>query len=465
MEWKLKQALSLLCRPMEWKLKRHFAVIGLALLPSINNAQSLWTVDEQGREAFSLPAPAWPESLRESFQQGRGLFRQMWLVAPAYSQEIAGLGPLYNRPSCVACHLKNGRGELPEQSSEPLRTALVRLSLPGQDAHGGPRPHPIYGDQFNELGIPGVTGEGRVQILWDEHSETLADGSVVTLRRPKVQFNQLNYGPLGADILTSIRVSPTVFGMGLLDAVPDQRLLELASARKPDGVSGRVNVVYDAARAELRLGRFGWKANQPSLKQQIAAAMVGDLGITSSLFPKENCGVGLSACAKAPSARQPELDDQQLQSLTHYLAGVAVPAARDQQQPQVQLGQALFYQAGCSVCHVPELTTGEVPELPALSQQRFQPYTDLLLHDLGAGLADGRPDYLASASEWRTAPLWGIGLIPTVNGHTQLLHDGRARSVLEAILWHGGEAEVAKQRVRQMSASERAALSRFVESL
>jgi CxxC motif-containing protein (DUF1111 family) len=305
-----------------------------------------------------------------------------------------------------------------------------------------------------------------------------ADGEKVTLRRPRLEFSALQFGELGADILTSPRMAPAMVGVGLLEAVPDETILALAKEQRKLGVNGKPNYVWDVENEQTVLGRFGWKANQPSLRQQTAAAFHGDIGATSYLFPEENCPSVQAACLEVPSASKcggqggctgnqyrPEVVPSRLTNITFYLQALAVPARRNGDDPQVKRGEELFAQANCAACHVPELKTGPKPALRAAANQVIHPYTDLLLHDMGEELADGRPDFKASGRDWRTPPLWGIGLIKIVNGHSDLLHDGRARDINEAILWHGGEAEKSREAFRAMPKAEREALVKFVESL
>jgi CxxC motif-containing protein (DUF1111 family) len=213
------------------------------------------------------------------------------------------------------------------------------------------------------------------------------------------------------------------------------------------------------------LGRFGWKANQPSIEQQSAGAFLGDIGLTSPLFPEQNCTAVQEACRAAPTGGDPEVDQEKIDAVTFYARYLAVPARRDADDSTVRHGEALFAAIGCASCHFTTLVTGDLDDAPALSAQRIHPYTDLLLHDMGTDLADDRPDYEADGREWRTPPLWGLGLIATVNRHTLLLHDGRARGVAEAILWHGGEGETARETFRNLPREDRAALVRFLESL
>lgn len=425
------------------------------------------TVPLASREAYSQPLPGISEEERQAFLRGRSLFNQSWVVAPAQDSQVDGLGPLYNRLACVSCHAKNGRGKAPAGPGERMQSMLVRLSVPGTDAHGGPKPHPAYGDQLNEEGIPGVPGEGRAELRWREQRVRLADGSVVRLRRPLLQLSEAAYGPFqrpGAPLLTSLRVGQPVFGLGLLAAVPLEQIQALADERQPDGVRGRVNTVWNVEKNRSGPGRFGWKANQPTLQQQIAGAMNGDLGITSPLFPTQNCTPAQTACAAAPHGGQPELSADQLRDLTTYLSLLAVPAPRGQETAIVQQGQAHFAELGCAVCHRPTLRTGPAA-FPALAQRTIAPYTDLLLHDLGPGLADDRPDHQASGRQWRTPPLWGIGLSEAIGENSGFLHDGRARTLEEAILWHGGEARPARQRYTRLPRSEREALLAFLNSL
>nr|WP_277604282.1 di-heme oxidoredictase family protein [Pseudomonas capeferrum] len=415
------------------------------------------------REAFAQPFAGLDEGQLERFFRGRSLFRQAWVVAPSRDEAVDGLGPLYNRVSCIACHPKNGRGQAPAQG-QPMRSMLLRLSLPGHDAQGGPKPHPVYGDQLNELGVPGVPGEGRAHVYWQEHAVQLGDGETVMLRKPKVELRELAYGPMDA-VLTSARVGPPVFGLGLLEAIDESTLRAMASEAKPDGVTGHVNAVWSVERQRAEAGRFGLKANQPDLRQQIAHAMLGDLGITSTLAPEQNCTPAQQTCAHAAQGGDPELNALQLGDLHFYLAHLAAPARRQQTEPAVMQGEKLFSAIGCTACHRPALVTGKHPLYPALTQQHIAPYTDLLLHDMGPGLADGREDYLANGRQWRTAALWGLGLSERITPSSGYLHDGRARTLEEAIVWHGGEAETARQRYVALGAQARQAIRAFLQSL
>ncbi|MDE0207637.1 MAG: c-type cytochrome [Candidatus Tectomicrobia bacterium] len=424
------------------------------------------TVQATTRQAFGQPLPHLTADQETRFFVGNSFFNRNWVSAPASTTARDGLGPLFNARSCSACHLHDGRGR-PPAPGEDMLSMLVRLSVPGDDSRRGVVPEPVYGDQFNGFAVPGVPPEGKVLVTYEEMPGAYEDGERYSLRRPIYAFSDLQYGPMHPDTLLSPRVAPAMVGLGLLEAVPESALLALADPRDADGdgISGRPNRVWDKAQQRTVVGRFGWKANQPSVAQQVGGAFLGDIGITSSLFPDENCTPAAVACRQASNGGNPELPERLFAHVVFYSRTLAVPARRNTQLPQVRRGRKLFDDAQCNACHTPTLETGAVPGLPDLSGQVIHPYTDLLLHDMGDGLADNRPDFEASGFEWRTPPLWGIGLLERVNRHTLLLHDGRARNLAEAILWHGGEAEDSKEYFRRMPRNDREALLQFLNSL
>ncbi len=428
------------------------------------------SVLEVGRDAYSRSARNMPVDRIGDFSVGNSFFNTNWTAAPASASARDGLGPVFNARSCSGCHFKDGRGRPPEPG-ELMTSMLLRLSIPGDGEHGGPKPEPNYGGQFNPLAIPDVPAEGFATVDYEEIKGQYADGATYTLRKPKIILKDLGYGPLAKDVLISPRVAPPVYGLGLLEAIPEAAILAQADPddKDGDGISGKPNYVWDVVGKKMSLGRFGWKANQPSLLQQSAGAFLGDIGITSPLFPSQNCSSAQEACAKAIQGgegepTQPEITMKRLEQVAFYTRALAVPMRRAWNDPQVLRGKALFSQARCQSCHTPKWTTGEALE-GFLSNQTFWPYTDLLLHDMGKELADNRPDFAANGQEWRTPPLWGIGLLGVVNNHTMLLHDGRARNVEEAILWHGGEGEASRDAFVKMSKAEREALIAFVNSL
>jgi len=428
------------------------------------------------RDAYLQPLPSLDRRQLQVFQRGRKHFDKTWGAVTSLDFEW-GLGPTFNATSCLECHVGAGRGRMPEDGREPLLSALVRLSIPGSGAHGEPMPHPAYGDQLQTAGLSGpfpdfayhtapVPPEAVPHVDWEEHAVAYADGETVHLRKPRLRIESLAFGPLPADAMTSLRIAQPLHGLGLLEAVAEQTLRDIATAQRAQGLNGRLNVVRDDVNDRMSVGRFGWKANQPSLRQQIAAASLADMGLTSRLYRAQNCPPVQTLCAAQTPGNDPELVATDLDELELWSRALAVPVPRDLDDPQVRHGARLFEQAGCAQCHVPALRTAdEFPALPQLARRTIHPYTDLLLHDMGEDLADGRPDFLAGGRDWRTPPLWGLGLSQTVNGSGALLHDGRARNAAEAILWHGGEAHAAREAFRAMSRSERDALLRFLHAI
>jgi CxxC motif-containing protein (DUF1111 family) len=341
----------------------------------------------------------------------------------------------------------------------------VRLSIPGTDAHGGPNPVPGYGVQLQQRAIYGVTPEADVKIDYVEKQFQYADGTSYSLRFPT--YTIINpYTPMPADVMLSPRVAPPVFGLGLIEAIAEEDILAKADEddSNADGISGKPNYVWSVVDQKKVLGRFGWKANNPTLLQQSAGAYNEDMGITSYIFPKES-SYGQPQYSVVASATSLDVSDSLLTDVAFYIRSLAVPARRDADNVDVLNGKRIFTAIQCAACHIPKTKTKTDVSFPAISSQTIYPYTDLLLHDMGPDLADNRPDFDASGQEWRTPPLWGIGLTLVVNGHNNFLHDGRARSLTEAILWHGGEAAQAKDAFVKLSQSDRDALVKFLGSL
>ena len=418
-------------------------------------------------DAFSFQTPNSPKTHQRPFSFGNRLFNTNWVEAPGSVKAFDGLGPMFNRVSCSGCHTKDGRGRPPENNQGPMDSMLLRISIPGKSENGGVMPHPAYGDQISERAILHVAPKAAPKFPTLNFPAPMAMAKKFSLRQPHYAISDLKYGDLGKDIMISPRVAPAMIGLGLLQSVPDETLLALADPddRDGDGISGRLNEVWDSVAKKKALGRFGWKANQPNLRQQNAGAAVGDIGIATSLAGGQNCTTAQTDCANAIDGGAPEMSDEFLEKLTLYTMTIAVPAQRNANDPTIKQGEELFRTMGCASCHMPTLQTKSVEKFPELSNQTFHPFTDLLLHDMGEGLADNRPDFEASGKEWRTPPLWGLGLIPVVNKHDLLLHDGRARGVAEAILWHGGEAEKSREAFRAAAKPERDALTTFLNSL
>ncbi|VVN36381.1 di-heme oxidoredictase family protein [Pseudomonas fluorescens] len=435
------------------------------------------TVRKTDQNAFSLPSANLPPSRRVDFSVGNSFFRSPWVIAPSTTTARDGLGPLFNTNACQGCHIKDGRGHPPPPDAPNAVSMLVRLSIPDAPEFAkvieqvGVVPEPVYGGQFQDMAVPGVAPEGKMRVDYTPVPVRFKDGTEVELRKPVLQITQLGYGPMHPDTRFSARVAPPMIGLGLLEAIPEEAILAnaAAQAKEKNGINGRPNQVWDDALQKTVMGRFGWKAGQPNLNQQNVHAFSGDMGLTTSLRPFDDCTDAQTACKQAPNGNgpngEPEVSDNILRLVLFYSRNLAVPARRGVNDADVIAGKNLFFQAGCDSCHTPKYTTAANAAEPELANQVIRPYTDLLLHDMGDGLADNRTEFQASGRDWRTPPLWGIGLTQAVSGHTQFLHDGRARNLLEAVLWHGGEAQAAQQQVLSFNAEQRAALLAFLNSL
>lgn len=418
------------------------------------------TTFNEGSGAFSQMFQHLLPHLASVHEVGDAAFEQTFVTAPAPLH--GGLGPLYNNVSCVSCHVGDGRGKIPGVG-ESAASILFRVSQPGTNEHNGPLGISGYGDQIQNRAVINTMKEADIDITYQEIGGQFEDGSSYSLRSPTYTISN-EYKSMASNFMLSPRVAAPVFGLGLLEAVSEHDIISNAdeSDVNKDGISGKANYVWNVFEKRTTLGRFGWKANQPSLLQQVAAAYNGDMGITTFLFPNEN---SLGQPQYDGLKDDVELSDSLLLSVEFYVKTLQVPARRNVTNPEVKQGKLLFMNAGCGACHMPTLRTSVNVAFSPLSNQLIHPYTDMLLHDMGDELADNRPDYLATGKEWRTAPLWGIGLTQKVNGHTNFLHDGRARNLMEAILWHGGEALKSRDNVKKMSASERGMLIKFLESL
>jgi len=432
-------------------------------------------------DIFSHPSANLKFEEQQRFLLGNGLFRKDWVTAPSSTQASDGLGPLFNARACQSCHIKDGRGHAPAGPQEQATSLLVRLSvapteeqqkniLAGYLSTVG---EPVYGGQLQDFAAAGLPAEGRVRIDHEDVAVALNGGETVHLRKPVLSIDKPGYGPLRPDTMLSARVAPPMIGLGLLEAIDEGDILvqEDPDDADGDGISGRARWVRDET-GEWKLGRFGWKGNAATIKQQSADAFSNDMGLSTPLSPDHwgECTEAQAACRAMPHGAQPQLGSEEvptdlLELVTFYSRNLAVPARRDIDAPAVLAGKKMFYEAGCTGCHTSKYVTRRDATVPALGFQLIWPYTDLLLHDMGEDLADNRPEGMATGREWRTPPLWGIGLTATVSGEATFLHDGRARTLLEAILWHGGEAEAARKAVVEMERAERDNLIRFLESL
>lgn len=444
-------------------------------------------------DAFSQPSESMSFAQELDFKLGNGLFKKLWVSAPASTLASDGLGPLYNARSCQRCHLKDGRGHPPEGADDSRVSMFLRLSVPasddaplneielfladldGADASPRTRPEPTYGGQLQDVAVQGFAAEAQMDVSYDEIDLALSGGDVARLRVPAYTMSNAGYGDFASDVQISPRVAPQMIGLGLLEAIPAEDILAQADPDDADGdgISGRAQYVWSTEFEQAVVGRFGWKAGHGTIVEQSADAFAGDIGISSPLAPRPagDCTAVQADCLTAihgdEDERGDEIDAEGLDLVAFYARNLAVPARRDLDDPQVLKGKEVFYDTGCAACHTPKFVTHRL-EGETTAPQSFQliwPYSDLLLHDMGEALADGRPEGRATGREWKTPPLWGIGLTAQVSGHTYFLHDGRARSLLEAVLWHGGEAEAARDRVVDMPKVDRDALIRFLESL
>ena len=428
---------------------------------------------DASQNSFGLPAPQLTNEERRAFEVGDSFFTQNWVIAPASTDARDGLGPTFNAQACSSCHIRDGRGKppletvdgvLPEVSRLGL---LARLALPERDpVTGAQLVDPTYGSQLQDRAILGVEPEGALSVTYRLIEGTYGDGTPYELRAPEYSIENLAFGALHPRVTVGPRLAPQIIGMGLLETIPEASLLAAADPddADDDGISGRPNWVWDAASGRSVLGRFGWKANVASVGAQVTGAFIGDIGITSDAHLIENCPSIQTACAAARNGGSPEIPAARLSSVVLYARTLSVPAMRDIEDPDVGAGSEAFDDLGCAACHTRRHRTGP-SDVATLAGQVIYPYTDLLLHEMGEALADGQGNFEASGSEWRTPPLWGIGLIEAVNGERFLLHDGRARTLEEAILWHGGEATESREAFRLSPAQVRERLIAFLEAL
>ncbi len=404
-----------------------------------------------GPKAFSVPTPNLATSKEVDFKLGNALFRREWQPGQGV---FSGLGPDYNARSCEQCHLNDGRGHPPMGPQDDAVSLLMKIGAPaaGLQTYLATLPDPTYGPQLQDFATHGAP-EFQLQVSYAETTVVLSGGETASLRTPTYHIENLSRGPLQANTKLSPRVAPQMIGLGLIEAISAKDILALTDPddTNQDGISGRANWAINVETGQKMLGRFGLKAASPTIRQQTAAAFANDIGISNTLIQN--------------GTEPPEISATNFDFVAEYSAQLAVPARTGTADKTVLRGKQLFYQTGCIACHRPKFFTDKLPKRPELSALLIWPYSDFLLHDMGAGLADGFPEGVATGTEWRTPPLWGIGLSQDVSGHTTFLHDGRARNLLEAVLWHGGEAQAVQSQVVKMPPQDRAALIHFLNSL
>lgn len=436
--------------------------------PELLSGGANFTTFVGGENAFGTQGGELTRDESRLFVAGNSLFRSNWVSAPASVESLDGLGPLFNAISCGSCHFKDGRAAPPDEFAIEKSGLLYRISTEGFTSNGDPMPHPTYGGQLQDRSLPSAKYEAQVIITYEAVNGNYADGSSYTLQKPNYEVIDWQYGDVTGTLDVSPRIATQLVGLGLLELIDEDDILALEDEddADSDGISGKPNYVHDVENGGKNLGRFGWKSNQPSIRQQNAGAFNGDMGLTTDIFPKDDwTPVQETTFPEIINGGEPEVSEEQLFRISLYIQSIAVPATRNIDTEQYKNGKISFQTLKCGSCHTPLHKTGKGGFITSLNNQQIRPYTDLLLHDMGTGLADNRPDFDATGSEWRTAPLWGVGLIPSVNKHTRYLHDGRARNLEEAILWHGGEAEDSKELFKALTKEEREDLLFFVKSI
>jgi CxxC motif-containing protein (DUF1111 family) len=411
------------------------------------------------------PAGSMTEEAEARFLLGKSFFRIPWVEAPSATTARDGLGPLFNANTCIHCHPHNGAGRVFKEDGTLHRSLLLRLAKPKaeNDAEretlhkNGFVPDPVYGAQLSLHAIAPVKPEGTPVVSYKAATFTYPDGTTATLHTPVYSVENLGYGPLHKETTLSARIAPSLIGLGHLTAIPAADILarEDPADKDHDGISGKAQWVYSPETNQKELGRFTWKGSAATPKQQAAAAFHHDMGLSNPIYPQPNCTAAQRECNEraALSAHELDVPQERLDAVAAYITNLKIPLPKKIDAK----GKQLFETVGCAACHVPQHVTDQGVVI--------RPYTDLLLHDMGEGLADGRSEFLAGGREWRTAPLWGIGLKKQTAGAAHYLHDGRARTIEAAILWHGGEAQQARNAFAALPKAARQSLLHFLESL
>ena len=427
------------------------------------NAANYFTYDKSKR-AFTHPQKGLSNEEEDMFVLGKSFFSIPWVEAPSATTARDGLGPLFNANTCIHCHPRNGAGIAIDAKGEMSRSHLLRLSHAKSNEHNrvkkvGFKPDSTYGTQLSRHGNQKVKAEGDSIVRYEDVNGTYPDGTRYSLHKPHYSVKNLAYGAFDKETIIAARIGSALVGLGLLEGIAEESILffEDVNDTNNDGISGKVNYAFDPETNTTRLGRFTWKASATSVKHQSAAAAHTDMGLSNPLFPSHNCTDKQKECLKESkrSKHAHDLPAKRLDAIAFYLSHLAVPKQRESKK-HVE-GKKLFESINCTACHVPSYTTS--------SGVKIKPYTDLLLHDMGEDLADGRSEFLATGSEWRTAPLWSMGLRKQVSGEANFLHDGRARSIEEAILWHGGEAQKSKRSFMALPHQQREQVLLFLNSI
>ncbi len=445
---------------------KSLVVIFATGLFAVNNSDNFLSNDKNS-SLLLKPVNNLNDKEYDKFILGRSFFSIPWVEAPSVTTARDGLGPLFNANTCVSCHPKNGRGTLFADENLPSRSLLARLSITSNDSdehkeylkYKGFVPEPVYGNQLSINGIFGVDYEGKIKIDFEEVEVVFSDGEKQILLKPKYNLENLNYGKLDKNVNISYRIAPSLNGMGLISLISHEDILANVDENdlNNDGISGRANFVYSNITKRIELGIYTWKASVAFLKEQVAGAASNDMGLTTTIFPDGNCTKYQKECNEAPKPRDMiDLPDDRLDAVSYYLKHIKTYEAK--KTKEYEEGLALFEAISCSKCHISSFNTKK--------GFKISPFSDFLLHDMGEDLADGRVEFMANGREWRTAPLWGLALHEKINKEKpRLLHDGRARSFQEAILWHGGEAQNSKENYMNLPKNQREKLIKFLEEL
>lgn len=422
------------------------------------SADGIHTLDTS-KKFLSKPTDNLSNEELETFILGKSFFRIPWVEAPSATTARDGLGPLFSANACISCHPNNGSGSVYTKDGNISRSLVTRFSLKDKlDNKNGFVPDSTYGNQLSINGVKDVPYEGKPTLKYEIVPFTYPDGKRVELKKPIIGVSDLQYGLLDQNTVIAHRLAQPLIGLGMINKIKDEDILKYQDVddKDGDGISGRPNWAVDPQTGEKKLGRFTWKASAVSLKHQVAAAFINDMGITSPLYPDENCTQNQKECVDAPKGRDEfDLPMQRLDAVTFYVGHLQIPKPKETKE--FLEGQRLFESVGCTKCHVPSYE---------VNGQEIYPYSDFLLHDMGEGLSDdGRVEFDAKPNEWRTQPLWGVGKRATILGQGDYLHDGRAKSIEEAILWHGGEAENIKQRFVGLTQEEREKILEFLKGL
>uniref|UniRef100_UPI0040489D99 di-heme oxidoreductase family protein n=1 Tax=Aliarcobacter sp. TaxID=2321116 RepID=UPI0040489D99 len=447
-------------------LVKSLVVIFATGLFGVSSASEILS-NNKNKSLLLEPIDSMSDEEYDKFILGRSFFAIPWVEAPSATTARDGLGPLFNGNTCISCHPSNGRGSLFNKDGLTSRSLVVRLSIDSNNneehkkllKQKGFIPEPNYGNQLAINGIFGVDFEGKVKIDFEEKEIVFPDGEKQILRKPKYSLENLNYGALHKDVNISYRIAPSLNGLGLVELISNEDILKNVDENDldGDGISGRANFAYSNITKKLELGKYTWKASVPFLQEQIAGAASNDMGLTSSIFPNENCTSSQKECNEAPKPRDAiDFTDERLDAVSYYLKHIKTYTPK--KTKEYKDGLEIFEQISCAKCHVSSFETKK--------GFKVSPFSDFLLHDMGEDLSDGRSEFEASENEWRTAPLWGLALHEKINKkNVELLHDGRARNFQEAILWHGGEAQNSKENYMNLPKEKREKLIKFLEEL